>query len=167
MLAHYGLEARGSHAADLHEPYVAGNHEGQFKQAVEKTIVLRGSRSFEDRADYEQFLRGVFARRNGVRTASLAADRPHLRDLPMRRADAGQRFQVRVTQRSTIRVRTNTYSVPSRLVGALVDIYLTADCIKVRRGEELVETLPLIRGQNQRLINSRHPISWLASDPHG
>jgi hypothetical protein len=165
LLAHYGLAARAVNSGKLHERFTAGNHEGHFKQSVEDALEFRGSREFGDRAAYEQFLRGLFDRRNGDCTARLAVERPQLRDLPDRLVDAGQRVRVRVTHKSTIRVRSNTYSVPTRLIGLLVDVHLAADCLEVWQGEELVETLPRLRGQNQRLISSRHLIGWLASDP--
>jgi hypothetical protein len=118
-----------------------------------------------DRGNYERFLRKFFAQGNGSRTVRVAAERLQLRDLPARRVDAGHRRWMRVTQASTIRVRTNTFMVPCRLIGALAEVHLLADFIEVRRGEELVVTLPRIYGQHQQLINLQHLIGWLASDP--
>ena len=44
--------------------------------------MLRGSRDFEDRADYERFLRELFAQRNSGRTERFAEDRPLLKTSP-------------------------------------------------------------------------------------
>ncbi len=165
LLAHYTLKARAIDRENMHENDVAHQHEIRFKRSLEEALRLRGSRVFVDRAAYERFLRKFFAQRNVGRAERVAAERMQLRDLPTRRVDAGDRWRVRVTRASTIRIRTNTYTVPSELIGALVDIYFRADCLEVRRGEELVVTLPRIHGQNQRQINPEHVIGWLASTP--
>jgi len=86
--------------------------------------MLRGSRDFEDRAKYERFLREVMAGRNSGRTERFGEDRTELRGLPPRRIDAWHRREVRVSQGSTIRIKFNTYSVPSQLIGELVDVHI-------------------------------------------
>ena len=72
-----------------------------------------------------------------------------LSDLPSRRVDAWHRRRVRVTQGSTIRVGTNTYSVPSRLIGEQVDVHVMAECLEVWHGAVLVERVPRLRGRQQ------------------
>ena len=101
--------------------------------------MMRGSRDFDDRATYEQFLREVFTQRNSGRTTRFAEERPRLGDLPSRRVDAWHRRRVRVTQGSTIQVVTNTYSVPSRLIGEQVDVHVMAEWLEVWLGAVLVE----------------------------
>ena len=54
--------------------------------------------------------------------------------------------EVRVTQGSTIRILTNIYSVPSRLIGEHVDVNVMAECLEVWRGAVLVERVPRLRG---------------------
>jgi hypothetical protein len=134
-------------------------------KAFKEALSLRGSRVIDDRPDYQRFLSESFAQRNGGHTVRLTAERLQLRDLPARRVVTRQRYRVRVTQASTIRVRTNTYTVPSRMIDALVEVYLTPNCLEVWRGDERVERLPRIRGRHQRLINVQHVIGWLMSDP--
>ena len=62
---------RGEGAAD---PGEATNENGdveqrhhRFKRAVEQALLLRGSRDFGSVADYEDFLKGLFARLNAGR----------------------------------------------------------------------------------------------------
>jgi hypothetical protein len=127
--------------------------------------MLRGSRDFDDRAAYEQFLREFFVRRNSGRTERFAAERTQLSDLPARRVDAWHRRRVRVTQGSTIRVLTNIYSVPSRLIGEHVDVNVMAECLEVWRGAVLIERVPRLRGRQKHKINYRHVIDWLVRKP--
>jgi hypothetical protein len=127
--------------------------------------MLRGSRDFDDRAAYERFLRTVFGQRNSGRTERLAEERPLLKDLPTRRIDAWYRQPARVRQGSTIRIVTNTYSVPSRLIGEKVDVHVMAEYLEVWLGPTLVERVPRLRGRHKSSINYRHVIDWLVRKP--
>ena len=60
--------------------------------------------------------------------------------------DAWHRQKVRVTQGSTIRVRTNTYAVPRRLIGEYVDVHVMAEYLEVWHGAVLVERIPRLLG---------------------
>jgi hypothetical protein len=165
LLAHYGLKAQAINARKAHENGDAEQSHHRFKTAVDQALMLRGSRDFEDRADYERFLRKLLARRNSTRTERFSEDRSGLRDLPARRIDAWSRCQVRVSQGSTIRIKFNTYSVPSRLIGEIVDVHIKVDFLEVWSGPVLVERLPRLRGRNKHAINYRHVIDWLVRKP--
>jgi len=79
--------------------------------------------------------------------------------------DAWHRREVRVSQGSTIRIKFNTYSVPSQLIGELVDVHIKVECLEVWLGSVLVERLPRLRGRNKHDINYRHVIDWLVRKP--
>jgi hypothetical protein len=165
LLAHYGLKAQAINARKAHENGDAEQSHNRFKTAVDQALMLRGSRDFEDQTDYERFLRKLLARRNGTRTERYGEDRAALRDLPAGRIDAWSRSRVRVSQGSTIRIKFNTYSVPSRLIGELVDVHIKVDSLEVWSGPVLVERLPRLRGRNKHAINYRHVIDWLVRKP--
>ena len=57
-----------------------------------------------------------------------------MRPLPARRLDDFTRQWVRVSPSSTIRVRHNTYSVDSRLIGERVQVRVWADQVEVYYG---------------------------------
>jgi hypothetical protein len=165
LLAHYGLNAQAINARKAHENGDVEQSHHRFKTAVEQALLLRGSRDFEDRADYERFLRDLLAGRNRGRAERFAEDRSPLQALPARRIDAWDRRQVRVTQGSTIRVRCNTYSVPSQLIGEQVDVYIKSECLEVWHGSVLVERVPRLCGRHKHAINYRHVIDWLVRKP--
>ena len=104
-------------------------------------------------------------RRNSGRTQRFGEDRTELRGLPPRRIDAWHRREVRVSQGSTIRIKFNTYSVPSQLIGELVNVHIKVECLEVCSGSVLVERLPRLRGRNKHDINYRHVIDWLVRKP--
>jgi hypothetical protein len=165
LLAHYGLKPQAIQARKAHQNGDAEQSHHRYKDAIDQALMLRGSRDFDDRAAYEQFLRVVFAQRNQGRTQRFAEERPLLNDLPARRVDAWHQRKVRVTQGSTIRVVTNTYSVPSRLIGEQVDVHVMAEFLEVWYGPVLVERVPRLRGRHKHLINYRHVIDWLVRKP--
>jgi hypothetical protein len=165
LLVHYGLTPQAIQARKANQNGDVEQSHNRFKQAVDQALMLRDSRDFDDRAAYEQFLRAVFAQRNSGRTARFSEERPRLNDLPTRRVDAWHRRQLRVSQGSTIRVRTNTYSVPSRLIGEKVDVHVMAECLEVWHGPVLVERVARLRGRNKYSINYRHLIDWLVRKP--
>jgi len=165
LLAHYGLKPHAINARQAHENGDVEQSHNRFKTAVDQALMLRGSRDFEDRTDYERFLRKVLSGRNGARTERFAADRSSLRNLPPRRVDAWSRCPARVSQGSTIRIKFNTYSVPSQLIGEHVDVHIKVEFLEVWHGSVLVQRLPRLRGRNQHLINYRHVIDWLVRKP--
>jgi hypothetical protein len=165
LLAHYGLNPQAIAARKANQNGDVEQSHNRFKQAIDQALMLRGSRDFDDRAGYERFLREVFAQRNRGRKERFAEERPRLNDLPARRVDAWYRRQVRVTQGSTIRVVTNTYSVPSRLIGETVDVHVMAEWLEVWYGAVLIERIPRLRGRHKSVINYRHVIDWLVRKP--
>ena len=165
LLAHYGLKAQAINARQAHENGDAEQSHNRFKTAVDQSLMLRGSRDFEDRAEYEHFLHELMVQRNSGRTERFGEERRELRGLPARRVDAWHRREVRVSQGSTIRIKFNTYSVPSRLIGELVDVHIKVEHLEVWHGSVLVDRLPRFRGRNQHKINYRHVIDWLVRKP--
>ncbi len=165
LLAHYGLKAQAINARMAHENGDAEQSHHRFKTAVDQALMLRGSRDFEDRTDYEHFLRKLLAGRNRGRAQRFFEERPGLRELPARRIDAWSQQRVRVSQGSTIRIKFNTYSVPSRLIGELVDVHIKVECLDVWSGSVLIERLPRLLGRNKHAINYRHVIDWLVRKP--
>lgn len=165
LLAHYGLNPQAIAARKANQNGDVEQSHNRFKQAIDQALMLRGSREFDDRAGYERFLREVFAQRNSGRKERFAEERPRLNDLPARRVDAWYRRQVRVTQGSTIRVVTNTYSIPSRLIGETVDVHVMAEWLEVWYGAVLIERIPRLRGRHKSAINYRHVIDWLVRKP--
>lgn len=165
LLGHYGLQGQAIQAGKGNENGDVEQSHRQFKRAVDQALMLRGSRDFPGRADYEAFLRQMFARRNAGRSARLAEERLSLRPLPGHRLEACKRLRVRVDTGSTIRVEGNVYSVSSRLIGEWVEARLHAERVEVFYGQKRVEELPRLRGRGKHKIEYRHVIEWLVRKP--
>jgi hypothetical protein len=137
----------------------------RLKRAVEQALLLRGSRDFRLRAEYETFLRMLFRRMNSSRMQRLGEELPLLHRLPTRRLDACKREFLRVGPSSTIRAGHNTYSVHSRMMGEMVEARLHAEEIMIYYGGNLVDTLPRLIGRGGHRIEYRHIIDWLVRKP--
>ena len=165
LLGHYELSGRRTQAARPHENGDIEQRHYRFKQALDQSLMLRGSRDFESRGDYEAFLRRLFAQLNAGRQQRLAEEIEVLRRLPSRRMDSSMRLRVKVGPSSTIRIRHNTYSVDSRLIGETVEVRLYADRIDVWYAQQKVDTLPRLRGRSGHHIEYRHIIDQLVRKP--
>jgi hypothetical protein len=165
LLAHYGLAGEATNPASGHENGDCEQSHRRFKEAVEQAMMLRGSRDFASRADYETFLRELVRQRNRQRACALAAEALALHALPARRLETQERRRVRVRRGSTIQVGNNTYSVPARLIGEYVEVRLGVEEIEVWYAQSLVQQMPRLRGQNKRHIDYRHIVGWLVRKP--
>jgi hypothetical protein len=137
----------------------------RLKRAVEQALILRGSKDFNSREDYERFLEKLLDQLNAGRSEQLAEELKALRKLPARRHEDFTRDKCRVSKASTIRVLKNSYSLHSRLIGENVDIRIYGDHIEVWYAQHRIEILPRLRGENGHYINYRHVIDTLVRKP--
>jgi hypothetical protein len=163
-MAHYGVEADRNTPGRAHENGSVEQAHYRFKSAVEQALLVRGTREFADRANYEVFLREIMAGRNKRRSA-LDDDLRGMRELPPMRIEDFRRERVMVTRFSTIRAAENTYSVNSRLIGESVDLRLYAETIEVWYGEQRAATMERQRGRGNVSIDYRHVIWSLVRKP--
>src|SRR5215470_15818329 len=89
--------------------------------------MLRGSRDFARRGDYQTFLKKLMAGRNGHRKERFLEEMAVLSSLPARRLEMARRLKARVDLGSTIHVGGNTYSLPSRLIGEWLEVHVMAE----------------------------------------
>jgi hypothetical protein len=165
LLAHYGLEATTNNAGESHENGDVEQAHFRFKQAVDQALRVRGSREFPDRAAYARFLQGLVKQRNLTRQARWAEERVVLRPLPPSPLALCRELRVAVSRFSTIQVLRNTYSVPSRLIGAHVTVRVRAETLEVYHGTAHLLTLPRLLGAHQHRIDYHHLIRSLVRKP--
>jgi len=165
LLSHYELKGEKTQAAHAHENGDIEQRHHRFKNAVEQALLLRSGRDFGNRKEYEGFLQKLFTQLNAGRKERLAEEMKLLRRLPERRLDDCKKEKVKVGPSSTIRVRHNTYSVYSRLIGEWVQARIYAQRIEIWYAQRKVETLPRLKGENKHRIQYRHIIDWLVRKP--
>jgi len=158
LLRHYGMKASHTTPGRGHENGDVEQSHYRFKRAVDQELLLRGSRDFDSRKSYDEFLRRMLVRRNGLRRERLAEDVRALRALPERRLEAFTRESLKVSRNSTINVRDNTYSVPSQLIGERVEVRIYGAHLEVSYAGEIDERMDRLRGECKASINYRHVI---------
>jgi len=165
LLRHYGLKGRTIQAGKAHENGDVEQRHYRFKRALEQALLLRGHRNFESRREYDGFLQKLFKQLNSGRQDRLQEELQVLRRLPARRIDDAHKERVRVGPSSTIRVKKNTYSVDSRLIGELVEVRIYAEKIEVWYGQRQVHSLLRLSGHGKHHINYRYIIDSLVRKP--
>ncbi len=134
LLVHYGLEAQAIQPRKANQNGDVEQSHHRFKRAVDQALMLRGSRAFASRGDYQTFLRKLMTQRNSQRKERFLEETAVLSTLPARRLEMARRIKARVDPGSTIHVGGNTYSLPSRLIGELVDVHIMAETLEVWHG---------------------------------
>jgi hypothetical protein len=160
MMRYYGVKPQHTNPASPNENGDAEQSHHRFKRGVDQALLLRGSREFGSRAEYAQFLKDLFARRDAGRRARLAEELAVMRQLPERRMESGKRERVKVDSGTLIHVEVN-----SRLIGARVEARSYLDHVEVWYGQRKVEDLPRLRGRGKHRIDYRHIIEWLVRKP--
>jgi hypothetical protein len=165
LAKHYGFESQKIRPGCPNENGDIEQRHHRLKKAVDQALMLRGSRDFASRGEYEQFLQKLFEQLNSGRRERLKEELAVLRQLPQRRHNDYTEVGCKVTRFSTIRVLKNSYSLHGRLIGEQVKARIYADHIEVWYAQRRIERLPRLRGKNGHHINYRHIIDWLVRKP--
>ena len=136
-----------------------------LKRRLEQRLLLRGSREFPSVEAYEAWLSEDCRRANAGRNARASEEIAAMRPVPPNRFAEYTESEVRVTSQSTIRVKKNTYSVPSRLIGEKVRVRVHDRKIEVFHGGLLQLGADRLRGEASHRIDYRHVISSLVRKP--
>jgi hypothetical protein len=165
LLNHYRLKGCKTNPNSPHENGDVEQRHHRFKRALDQVLILRNSRDFADRQEYEQFVCKLFKQLNAGRRKRFSQDQAVLHSLPNRRIDAFKKSSMTVGPSSTIRVNHNIYSVDSRLIGEHIKARLFMDRLEIWYGQKRVDTLPRLRGEGKHAINYRHIIDSLIRKP--
>ena len=138
---------------------------GALKRQLKQELLLRGSRDFESQAAYAAWLEGVLRKRNRARSTRLADELAVMRPLGVLRLPAYKVVDVRVGPGSTIRAKSCTYSVPSRLIGERVRVHVHEMRLEVYLGGQCQITLERVRGRGAHNVSWRHVIGWMVKKP--
>lgn len=164
LMDHFGMEPETvcdpNHQADVE----ALN--GALKRRLKQHLALRRSRDFESRKVYESFLFGVMDKANGLRTKRLAEEMAVMKELPVTRLPLYSEIDKGVSVWSTIRVKKNTYSVPSRLKGERVKVRIFVDHIQVLYADRVQLDVERLKGESGHRIDYRHVIWSLVRKPY-
>ncbi len=138
---------------------------GALKRRLEQYLLLRGSRDFESVAEYERWVQSVCGKANELRLKRLGDEFAVMTPVSVSRLPEWKEESPRVTPGSTIRIKYNTYSVPSRLIGERVKVRVYDDRLEVRYGGEVQALIERLLGRHGHRIEYRHVIESLVRKP--
>lgn len=165
LMEHYGVEPKRINPGEAHENGDVEQSHFRFKKAVDQHLMLRGSRDFATREDYERFLREIIEQRNEGRAKQIKVEKAFLRPLPAKKIDSFKELRTVVSRSSTILVNNNTYSLDSRLIGETVKTKVFADHLEIWYAQKCAERIPRLRGEGKHRIQYRHVIDSLVRKP--
>jgi hypothetical protein len=165
LMRHYDIRPTKNNAGKSNENGDVEQAHYRIKERVDQALLLRGSRDFASRTEYDCFLRRIFAEKNRNRTKRFEQEVAQLKALPTYRLDDHREYQVPVGIWSTVQVANNTYSVPSRLIRHEVIARVHADRIEIRFAGQCVCSMERLRGKGKARIDYRHVIRSLVRKP--
>ena len=164
MCAHLGVEPRTIAIRCPNQNGDVESLQGHLKRRLKQHLLLRRSRDFASVADYAAFVAKVCTGINALRLLKTAEETACLRALPVTRFPQAEEVTVRISCYSTARVKNCAYSVPSRLIGALVQARVSEAEVSFHFLGEALAVYPRSHAQAPR-IDYRHVIDSLAKKP--
>ena len=169
LCAHYGMRPSRNNAGLAHENGAIEGPHGHLKRAIEDALLMRGSRNFDDLADYRRFIDEIVSRRNARNAKRIDSERPALKSLPERKTTDYEEVTVPVTSSGGFTLRKVFYTVPSRLIGHRLRVRMYDDRLDLFIGGSPLMTLPRGRpspsGKHDQVVSYRHVIHSLRRKP--
>ena len=165
LMAHYGMLPTWNNLHVAHENGDVEQSHHRFKEAVDQALRVRASRDFPSRAAYDRFVQDLIRNRNLKRSERFALEQEALHPLPTTPLSPCQEVRVTVSRFSTIHIKGNVYSVPSRLIDTSVLVRVRAETLEGYVGSALAFTLPRLVGKQQHRIDYHHVIWGLVRKP--
>jgi len=165
IMQHFGLTPRTIGIGEKEQNGDIEASHGVIKRRLEQHLLLRGSRDFASIEMYERWLWEKMEAANRLRQPKLVEEFAAMRPLMVSRLPEYREESAVVTSWSTVRVRRNTYSVPSRLIGETVRAHVYEQRLEVYHGGVLQIEVERLRGEGGHRINYRHVIWSLVQKP--
>lgn len=165
LMEHFGLTPRTiAIGAKEQNGDIEASHR-VLKRRLVQHLLLRGSRNFDSLAAYERWLWEKLDAANRLRQARVGEELGGMRPLRVTRLPEYRPETAVVTSWSTIRVRRNAYSVPSRLIGETLRVHVYEQRLEVYHDGVLQLEVERLRGTGGHRINYRHVIWSLVQKP--
>jgi hypothetical protein len=161
LMGHFGMKPRTIEIGKSEQNGDVESLNGVLKRRLHQHLLLRGSRDFESVAAWETFVQNVCASANAHRGKRFQEEVAVMSPLVARPFCPFEEWTVKVSQESTILVKRNRYSVPTRLIGERVQVRLWEMRLEVRHSGKLVLEGERLLGADRHRIDYRHIIDAL------
>jgi transposase InsO family protein len=169
LMDHYGMTATRNNVGVPHENGSIESAHGHLKQALEDSLLLRGSRDFADLDAWRAFVDVVVGRRNANLAKPIALEKAALAALPKGRTTDFEEKVIPVTSSGGFSLRRVFYTVPSRLIGHRLRVRIFDDRLECFLGATPVARLrrgrPVSDTQGGHMVDYRHIIHALRRKP--
>jgi hypothetical protein len=165
LMDHLGMEPRTIEIGAKEQNGDVEASNGAVKRFIDQQLMLRGSRDFATHDDYTGWLHGIFEARNRSRGARLEEELAAMDLFTAPPVPEYTEVRVRVTGGGTIRVKSNTYSVPSRLKDEWVRVRVYDERLEVYYADKLQLSVERLVGKRRHRINYRHIVHSMVRKP--
>jgi transposase len=165
FIHHLGMEPRTIAVGEKNQNGDVEALHGALKRRLKQRLILRGSNDFASVEDYESWLIEIMEKANRLRTRRFNEELAAMKPITVDRVPEFTEIEVRVSARSTIHVKHNAYSVPSRLIGEMVRVRVYDDRVEIYHGGTHQLTVERLLGRGGHRINYRHIIWSLVRKP--
>ena len=166
---HYGMTPTRNNRGVSHENGGIESPHGHLKRRIKQAFLLRGSYDFDSVEAYQRWMEQVVSQHNRRNAKAADIEKLALQPLPTYKTADYTVLPVKVSSSSTISVGRALYTVPSRLMGASLQVHLYHDSLSCYLGGTLVAKLWRVyaptRNQRARNIDYRHVIDSLVKKP--
>ena len=167
--SHYSMIPSRNNRGVSHENGGIESPHGHLKRRIKQAFLLRDSYDFDSVEAYQRWIEQVADQHNRRNAKSADIEKLALQPLPTYKTADYTMLPVKVSSTSTIQVRTSLYTVPSRLVGATLQVHLYHDSLWCYLGGALVAKLYRVYGESKkrraRNIDYHHVIDSLIKKP--
>ena len=165
VVEHFGMKPRTIAVGKSNQNGDVEALNGALKRCLKQHLLLRGSRDFESVEAYEAWVQGIQTKNNARRSAKVAEELAAMTPLAVSRLPEYTTEELGVSRESTVRVRHNTYSVPSRLIGTRVKVRVYDDRLEVWYGGVRQLEVERLLGRFGHRIDYHHVIWSLVKKP--
>jgi len=167
--SHYGMTPSRNNRGVSHENGGIESPHGHLKRRIKQAFLLRDSYDFDSVEDYQCWIEQITHQHNRRNAKAVDIEKLALQALPIYKTADYTVLPAKVSSTSTIQVRASLYTVPSRLVGANLQVNLYHDRLCCYLGGTLVAKLHRVYGQGKKRrasnIDYRHVIDSLIKKP--
>ena len=165
VMRHFGMRPRTTAVGKKEQNGDVEALNGALKRRMKQHLLMRGSVNFESITEYELWVHEVIKKANQLRETKLSEELAVMRPLNVKRLPEYSEEDLGVSTWGTIRIKQNTYSVPSRLKGHRVKVRIFDDRLEVYYRSAHQLTMERLLGKNGHRINYRHIIWSLVRKP--
>lgn len=165
IVRHFGSEPRKTAIATPQQNGDVEAANGALKRRLKQHLLLRGNRDFKSVGAYERWLQSVLVDANKHRQARVKEELAVMKPLAASRLASFDEVDAKVSERGTIAVKRNIYSVPSRLRGEKVRVRVFERRLEVRYAGAVQVEVPRVVGEGRHRIDYRHVIWSLVRKP--